>query len=182
MVSQSHRPCIFRVEALKEGKAFLTQAGMLCLWATTTAWLFGICPRPMTQQGLKWDKDDVRGTKRSVSWFPRPRSLPTEPMAATLQEYLCCLCSLGYCFCHLSPSMGKMSMKGYGCGGSSNPTVNPQHVTNSGSNGEYALQEKSIYLCKTKQTAYQGTKSSNLLNSRWDLQGTSPYSSFPSLG
>lgn len=53
VVSQSHRPRISQAEALREGKAFLAQAGMLCPLATTTAWLFGICPRPMTQQGLK---------------------------------------------------------------------------------------------------------------------------------
>lgn len=53
VVSQSHGPRISRAEALREGKAFLAQAGMLCPLATTTAWLFGICPRPMTQQGLK---------------------------------------------------------------------------------------------------------------------------------
>lgn len=52
VASQSHGPCISRAEALREGKAFLAQAGMLCPLATTTARLFGICPRPMTQQGL----------------------------------------------------------------------------------------------------------------------------------
>lgn len=112
VVSQSHGPCISRAEALRECKAFLAQAGTLCPWATTTAWLFGICPRPMTQQGLKRDKDDVHFATGSVSGLPRPRSLPTVPTAVTLHECLCCLCSLGYCLCPLSPYMRKMSMKG----------------------------------------------------------------------
>lgn len=53
VVFQSQGPCISQAEALREGKAFLAQAVMLCPLDITTARLFGICPRPMAQQGLK---------------------------------------------------------------------------------------------------------------------------------
>lgn len=53
VASQSPGPCTTQAEALREGKAFLAEAGILCPWAATPAWLFGICPRPMPQQGLK---------------------------------------------------------------------------------------------------------------------------------
>lgn len=67
VVSHSHRPCISQAEALREDKAFLAQAGMPCPWATATAWLFGICPRPMTQQGLKGDQDGQCALYQRVS-------------------------------------------------------------------------------------------------------------------
>lgn len=53
VASQSPGPCTAQAEALGEGKAFLAGAGILCPRAAAPAWLFGICPRPMTQQGLK---------------------------------------------------------------------------------------------------------------------------------
>lgn len=72
VVSHSHGPCISRAEALREGKAFLAQAGIVCPLATTTTRLFGICPRPMTQQGLKGIKMMCIVPRGQCHAFPGP--------------------------------------------------------------------------------------------------------------
>lgn len=78
VVSQSHGPCISPAEALRESKAFLAEAEMQCPLATTTARLFGICPRPMTQQGLKGRKMMciVPRGQHHISWAQIPIDCP----------------------------------------------------------------------------------------------------------
>lgn len=92
-------------------KAAFWPKRMLCPLATTTAWLFGICPRPMTQQGLKGIKMMCIVPRDQCHGFPGLDPLLTVPIATTLHECLCCLCFLGY-MGPLSPIVRKGSMKG----------------------------------------------------------------------
>lgn len=127
----SHGPCITRAEALREGKAFLAQARMLCPLAATTARLFGICPRPMTQQraGMKMMMYTVpRGQCHGFRgpdpyllslWLPPAPRVPLLPRLPGVPS-------------PFSSSVRKTSKKG-GCGGSSSPAASPQHLTGSGS-------------------------------------------------
>lgn len=163
------RACISPEEALRGGKAFPAQAGMPCPGAATTARLFGFCPRPTTQQGLGGRKMLCTVPRGQRHGAPGPSQAPA-PMAATLRERLCCLCSLGYGLCHPSPKVRKMRVKRQvRVRGGPTRRANPQQGTSSGSHGEDALVgsgQKSTYLCKTKQNAYQGGESSNWLHSQ----------------